>query len=348
MRVLEKSQTMNVPKVEKKHLVAGGVITAIALVAFGLGSKSNSGVAVAKPAHEMGDTQSPNRAPAAAPSESSDESIYHEEEVIEVQVAKSGVETVVVSPSSVKEKKDERGIFTRVFDTYADAWTSVNHKVVTLQQVEDENKKLKMENAYLRVMSESQKFTCRAEEAKKKTDTVGNKLATTAGSRAARSIPSIRYQFPENLLPEHLHALGVSYFKVKDDEKVAVIFSFLTEIEDGQAFRTAANYLMAGISFYRLDHFKNASDYFERISKMNDADEETLKAKRQATYWQALVAERMKNRGLAQKLILENLEKNPQTKEAHWVNPQGLATKSRMPANAAEEESHEGRSPKQK
>ncbi len=329
---------MNLPNIQKKHLVAGGVITAIALTAFGLGSKSK----------ETDDSKTtPVRAPAAIPSEPSDDSIYQEEE-LDIQVAKSRDETVVIRPSSVKEKEDHRGVLTRLFDTYADAWSSVNQKVLTLQQVEEENKKLKMENAYLRVMSESQKFTCRTEEAKKKTETVGNKLATTAGSRAARSIASIRYQFPENLLPEHLHALAVSYFKVKDDEKVAVILSFLTEIEDGHAFRTAPNYLMAGIAFYRLDHFKNASDYFERISKMNDANDETLKAKRQATYWQALVAERMKNRGLAQKLILENLEKNPQTKEARWVNPQGLFTNTRLPASAAEEESHEGHSPKHK
>jgi tetratricopeptide (TPR) repeat protein len=200
-------------------------------------------------------------------------------------------------------------------------------------------------------MVETGKFNLRSDDAKKATETVGKKLATAAGSRAARSIASIHYQFPENLLPEQLLALGVSYFKVKDDEKAAVILNFLTELEDDKSFRNAANYLMAGIAFYRLEHFKNAAEYFERVGKLTETDEETQKAKRQAIYWQALVAERTKNRGLAQKLILDSLEKDPLTKEARWVNPQGETTKSRLPASVSgekeTEESHEGQTPEQ-
>jgi tetratricopeptide (TPR) repeat protein len=196
---------------------------------------------------------------------------------------------------------------------------------------------------------ETGKFNLRSEDAKKKSETVGNKLATAAGSRAARSIASIRYQFPENLLPEQLLALGVSYFKVKDDEKAAVILNFLTELDDDKTFRTAANYLMAGIAFYRLEHYKNAAEYFDRVAKLTEIDEETLKAKRQSVYWQALVAERTKNRGLAQKLILDSLEKDPLTNEARWVNPQGETAKTRMPASVSgekeTEESHEGHTP---
>ena len=99
-------------------------------------------------------------------------------------------------------------------------------------------------------------------------------------------------------------------------------------------------------------------DTLARIGKMAETDAETLKAKRQAVYWQALVAERAKNRGLAQKLILDSLEQDPLTKEARWVNPQGDgAPKARMPASVSgetevkeseekeTEESHEGPSP---
>lgn len=364
---------MNLPKIEKKHLVAGGALTAVALVAFVLGTQksgttevarvNHDSIAVSKPAHDpnegkAGAAHSPNRAPAAIPSKdaspSDDGDLYEEEEEIDTQIARrlprgakaispknvtKQSDVVLGTESSATPKEDRRGMVARIFATYVDAWESVNAKVHAIQHAEEENKKLKLENAYLRVMVETGHFKARTEDAKKKTETVGKKLATAAGSRAARSIASIRYQFPENLLPEGLLALGVSYFKVKDDEKAAVILHFLTELDDDKRFRTAANYLMAGISFYRLEHYKNASEYFGRVAKLTETDAETQKAKRQAVYWQALVAERTKNRGLAQKLILDSLEQDPLTKEARWVNPQGEASKTRMPAS---EESHEG------
>lgn len=360
---------MNLPKIEKKHLVAGGALTAVAVVAFVLGTArvKQDSLAVGKPAHEPNEGKSgaihlPNRAPAAIPSKdvspSDDGDLYEEEEEIDTQIARrlprgakklsqkkaetSHTDVVVESESSAKPAEDHRGSIARIVAAYVDAWQSVNSKVHSIQRAEEENKKLKLENAYLRVMVETGRFNARADEAKNKTETVGKKLATAAGSRAARSIASIRYQFPENLLPEQLLALGVSYFKVKDDEKAAVILHFLTELEDDKSFRTASNYLMAGIAFYRLEHYKNATEYFQRVAKLAESDAETGKAKRQAVYWQALVAERTKNRGLAQKLILDSLEQDPLTKEARWVNPQGEALKTRTPAS---EESHEGHTP---
>jgi tetratricopeptide (TPR) repeat protein len=353
----------NLPKIEKKHLIAGGALTAVAVVAFVLGTHKTGTPEDSTPksgaTHAAAPSQSatPERAPAAAPAkdDAGDSENYEEEEDVDTEIAHTlphgkkmteTKDTVVASESAPAPVVDHRGLFTRVVDTYADAWASVNLKVHSIQQAEEENKKLKLENAYLRVMVETGRFNVRAEEAKKKTETVGKKLATAAGSRAARSIASISYQFPENLLPEQLLALGVSYFKVKDDEKAAVILNFLTELDDDKSFRTASNYLMAGIAFYRLDHYKNAAEYFDRIAKLSETDEVTVKSKRQALYWQALVAERAKNRGLAQKLLLDSLEKDPLTKEARWVNPQGISTKTRMPASVTEEketeESHEG------
>jgi tetratricopeptide (TPR) repeat protein len=351
------------PKIEKKHLIAGGGLTAVALLAFAVGtmrSEKPTRVAHAVPAseparesnHGKSAVHAPDRAPAAAPGDEDapdDGDYYEEEEEVDTEIAHNS-DSVVETESATVPAEDHRGIFARLVDTYVDAWETVNAKVHSIQQAEEENRKLKLENAYLRVMMETGRFNARSEEAKKKTETVGKKLVTAAGSRAARSIASIHYQFPENLLPEQLLALGVSYFKVKDDEKAAVILNFLTALDDDASFRTAPNYLMAGIAFYRLEHYKNASDYFDKIEKLTETDPDTLKAKRQAVYWQALVAERTKNRSLAQKLILESLEKDPRTKEARWVNPQGAVTvKTRLPASTRAEkeieESHEGHTP---
>lgn len=321
---------MKVPKIAKKHLIAGGILGIVALTAFMLGTRTDA-------------ERKPASAPAETESASPDEDSHYQDEEIDVQVA----------ASSVQHKEDRRGTFTKLVDTYSSAIVSVNDKVQMIQRVEEENRKLKLENAYLRVMVETQKYSHRTDDAKKKTETVGKKLATASGSKAARSLASMRYQFPENLLPEQLLTLGVSYFKVKDDEKAAVILNFLTEMDDDKSFKTAPNYLMAGISFYRLENYKAAKDYFEKIGNLTETDPETVKAKRQASYWKALVADRMKDSRTAQKLILENLEKNPHTNEARWVNPAGTSHKKigrtgsvpaeeRSPASEAspEKESH--------
>jgi hypothetical protein len=335
-------------KLEKKTFAAGGLIAMVAVGAFVIGATRgkhseapSTTTETAKHDEKKGDGHSEKdahgkghdaehgkghdadhggkeRAPASAPEPSkshepdSDDGDYEE---VDVQIA---------HPVG---KADHRGTFTKLVDTYADAWTSMNEKVRAIYRAEEDNRRLKLENAYLRVMVESQKFSCRADESKKKTETVGKKLATQSGSKAARSLASIRYQFPENLLPEQLHALGVSYFKVKDDEKAAVILNFLVGLEDDPSFKTPANYLMAGISLYRLENFKSADEYFDKVEKSAEKDEETLKAKRQASYWRALVADRLHDGRRAQKIILENLEKNPHTKEAHWVNPKGIGEK---------------------
>ncbi len=311
-------------KVEKKHWIAGAGMVVVAVVAFLVGT-TRSERAETHPAETSKEAErkpAGNSVDEAAPSE--EESL--EEEEVEIQIAHHASHPAPVGHA------DHRGVAARLLDRYADAWTSIQNKVQSIQSIEDENKKLKLENAYLRVMAETGKFSCRSEEAKKKTDTVGQKLATSAGSKAARSIASIRYQFPENLLPEQLHALGVSYFKVKDDEKAAVIFNFLTELEDDTSYRNASNYLMAGIAFYRLDHFKNADAYFDKVAQAAESDEETAKAKRQAVYWKALVAERTKDRRRAQSLLLQGLENDPQAKEARWINPNGTTSQNRVPA----------------
>lgn len=330
----------NLPKLDPKMMIAGTAIVVVGVGAFAFGTyrghsveTAQTEVTEAKAEKEKtekkgkdGKTESKGdekRAPAGEHAPKLDPKKIQDK--VPVDEDDDGYEEEVdVQIAHPKERADNRGAFTRLVDTYADAFQSVNDKVRAIYRAEEENRKLKLENAYLRVMVESQKFSCRADESKKKTETVGKKLATAAGSKAARSLASIRYQFPENLLPEQLHALGVSYFKAKDDEKAAVILNFLVSLEDDNTFKTPENYLMAGVALYRLENFKSAQDYFDKIEKMNGSDEETAKAKRQASYWNALVADRLHEGRRAQKIILENLEKDPHTKEARWVNPKGI------------------------
>jgi hypothetical protein len=340
---------MKLPKIEPKKAAAGAIIALVALGAFALGTyRSARSTGAPADSHENSDTMAKgakkqhadsedDRKPASEDSEPKglepdDDSEYDEED--DVQIA---------HPETAQEKK--RGIV----DVYVDAWNSVNDKVRAIYRAEEDNRRLKLENAYLRVMVEGQKYSCRTEEAKKATDVVGQKLQAQNGSKAARTIASIRYVRPENLPNDQLHALGVSYFKVKDDEKSAVIFNYLTELEEDATYRTPENFLMEGVSLYRLENYKSAEEIFEKISKMEAKDAASIKAKRQAAYWRALVAERLRDGKRAQKIILESLESDPHTKEARWVNPKGIGTPEgkgkRVPAAATPAENHDKDSP---
>lgn len=300
--------------------------------------------------------EAPSRQPAsvkpAASPEPEEEERYEREETeeVEVQIAHSAkpakksalteahaaekapaareeseAEKVVAHQSNADRhestKAERKGFFARVFGTYADAWQSIQDKVRELQRAEEENHRLRLENAHLRVMVESQKYGCRVEESKKHAQKVGAKLNAETGTRVARTLASVSYQMPENLLPEQLHALGVGYFKSKDYEKAAVIFTFLTEMEGDSTYRTADNFLMTGVSWYHLENYKLSSVYFDRVLK-EEATKENEQARVQAKVWHALSANRQKNFGLAQKWLKETLENHPQTQEARWINPQ--------------------------
>jgi len=219
------------------------------------------------------------------------------------------------------EREEHRGFFGRLFGAYADAWQSVQDKVHELQRAEEENRSLRLEKAHLRVMVESQKYGCRVDESKKHAQKVGAKLNAETGTKVARTLASVSYQMPENLLPEQLHALGVGYFKSKDYEKAAVIFTFLTEMEGDASYRTADNFLMTGVAWYHLENYKLSDTYFDRVLQELPS-KENAQARVQAKVWHALAANRQKNFGQAQKWLKETLENHPQTQEARWIDPQ--------------------------
>src|SRR5262249_24474682 len=140
-----------------------------------------------------------------------------------------------------------------------DAGTSVPHRT-WMQEVADtisntgvkwgaistalqDNERLRLENARLRLALEATTFDCNALSAENLTQDISRHLSKEAGARVARTLDTIAYRPPTNMLPSQLFTLGVSYFKAREDEKAAVILTFLTGMDDNDAYRTPEDYL---------------------------------------------------------------------------------------------------------
>lgn len=208
---------------------------------------------------------------------------------------------------------------TGFFGSIVHAITSAGDKVAELRRADEENQRLRLENANLRLKLEASQFDCHAQDAAKNTRDLETKLDRETGTKMGRALASISYKFPTHLLPPQLYTLAMSYFKAREDEKAAVILTFLLGMEDDDAFRTAKNFLLTGVSWYRLDNMAAAQDYFDRAMKSPDLDEyPTLKG--QVRLWKALVASRVGKHAESQTWMREVLNLNPHSTEAKWVN----------------------------
>jgi hypothetical protein len=334
------------------------------------GEVEHSDAVATTKSHSEGDSpEGHDRAPASSPEDGTDEE--EEEEEIEIKLAdhlkkappkKETHEVTAHDPhgnghEKVEEEKGEpevaahtdahavghaeahhskEGFFNRLLTMSIESVTGFQAKLESVKRADEETKILKKENATLRLMLETKKYSCRVEEAKTIAKTVGEHLNATTGTSVGRTLSSIRYQIPENLLPDQLHALGVSYFKLKDDEKAVTIFSFLTELESDTIYKTSENYLLTAISWYRLENYKKSAEYLDLILK-GIPGKERERYQIQAKLWKALVGKKLSNRTEVAKWIQNTVENHPHSKEARWVNPQG--EEHRKPAQ--EEESHE-------
>jgi len=272
-----------------------------------------------------------------APSEEvadAEEDSDEEDSATEVVKNTKDVEKV---PENKGEASPKRSNFIiTLLSEYQNLWNSVQSKIDSIRTAEEDNDRLRLENSNLRVMLESRHYECSMEAAKQATQKTGNKLSAETGTRVGRTLASISYRFPENMLPDALYTLGVSYFKARDNEKAVSIFSFLTELKDDDSYKTPANYLMTGVAWYRLENYKEADEYFEKVQLMSKGKADLAKWLVQANIWKALVAEKNHAPQEAQVWLKKTLETHPQAVEARWINPQ---EGSRFPAAA--QESHD-------
>jgi len=209
--------------------------------------------------------------------------------------------------------------FSELVDTYGQAFVSVQEKVNELRRAEEQNRRLALENAHLKVKLETARYSCRSEKAAQTTDKFQMKLSKETGSRVGRTLASLHYSPPSNLLPSQLYTLGISYFKTREDEKAAVIFTFLTGLDDVATYKAPIHWLTTGIAWYRLENFELADHYFEQALKAPETPD-ALKYQAQTRLWKALTAARQGKQIKAQYWIRDLIDRHPHSKEAKWVN----------------------------
>ena len=208
--------------------------------------------------------------------------------------------------------------FVQFFVSMRDAVQSVSEKLDRMRRSEEENERLKLENANLRVQLEGLRFTAASMDASGNTHRVSMRLNQETGNLVGRTLASIEYHMPSNLLPEQLYTLAVSYFKAREDEKAAVIMTFLTGSENEQ-YKTAKDYVMTGVAWYRLDNYNLAVEYFDRALKVEESDG-ILPYLAQARLWKALSYEKLSKHTKAQFWMQELVDHHPRSAEAAWVN----------------------------
>ncbi len=168
-------------------------------------------------------------------------------------------------------------------------------------------------------------------EVRKETKKIAETLKVEAGSPVARVPDGIEYNVPNQILPHQLQVLGMEYFRSQEYEKSAVIFTQLTKFDEDTSFQKPDNYLIAAISWYKLKHFENATEYLKLTQKHSKPGSVLF---RQSLLWQSIVEKSRGNKGESQKALARLISNYPQSEEVDLINH------SRMPAS--HEESKEG------
>lgn len=239
-------------------------------------------------------------------------------------------EHAAVEPSDELEQSHGGGFFGR----FADAFESVQAKVDAIRRLDLENSRLKLENSQLRVRLETSQFQCGVENSKHLTEKFGANLKGDTGSRVGRTLASIDYKVPTHLLPDQLHALGVSYLKAREYEKAAVLFTMLGQLPKDETYKSPAHRVLTGLTWYRLKNWDMAEFYFDQVIQLES--EEALQYQAQARLWKALIAHHKGVPAQEQFWLQELVDHHPQSPEAFWVNPRGSG--ARIPASESHAE----------
>jgi tetratricopeptide (TPR) repeat protein len=218
---------------------------------------------------------------------------------------------------------------------------SVQAKVDSLARAMDENERLRLENAHLKLRVEGLQFDCQSRKAEKTTRSYELKLDPQTGSQIGRTLASIGYRIPDQLAPDQLYVLGVSYFRAGENEKAAALLTFLTNLEDHATYRNPRDWLMTGVAWYRLENFEAAGKYFEKVVQSAGQREETHAYHAQALLWKALTASRTGKKAKAQYWLRELLDHHPYSREAQWVNAGKFGKREKRVPAGAKSEAHD-------
>jgi tetratricopeptide (TPR) repeat protein len=226
------------------------------------------------------------------------------------------------------------------------ALNQVEGKAEVIRDALEENRKLRLENANLRVQAESLRLDCRVQEAQAQSQLNEQILEKETGQKVGRTLASIAYRPPRHLDPAQLHTLGLSYLNAHENEKAAVIFTLLNQMADqaGGAVDGLKNHplsrvrLLAGVAWYHLDHLELADQYFGEVLDLPETEKD-VPFQAQARLWRALAAKRLGKNTKSQFWLREVVDRHPASHESRWVN---AAKPSEKTKPSAQGEHHEG------
>ena len=209
---------------------------------------------------------------------------------------------------------------------YQEATHSFMAKVDGLRKADEENKFLRLQNIKLQSEIHSMMYETRVNETKKIAQQTSDTLTKSTGSKVGRTPASIEYKPPANLVPSQLYVLAIKYIERDQLEKAATIMTSLVQSTDIKSFQTPRNYLLTGITWYKLNNFSLASEFFERAFNMikntpNQSENiELVKIMAQVRLWKALVTKRANLHGESQEKLRSFFENHPKSAEASWIN----------------------------
>ncbi len=216
-------------------------------------------------------------------------------------------------------------VFDEVIDTYKEAYEqsigTMTEKLKRLKNAEERSSWLLVENTNLKVELEKIRYSCSSDSSQKRTHKAQLKLSKDVGSDVGRSLASIEYVPPANMQPHQLYTLALSYLKAREDEKAAYLLTHLTGAEDLDTFKTAQNYLLTGVAWYRLKNFKSAEKYFDQVLKMRES-KDSVAYQARARLFRALLSRHDNKETKVQYYLTELVDHHPHSMEAEWVNIQ--------------------------
>jgi len=207
--------------------------------------------------------------------------------------------------------------------TYLQALESIETKAGVIHQALEENQKLKIENSALRQWAEEIKFECTQAKSVTQTDLLANRLKQETGTEIGRVLASINYHPPTHLLPSQLGTLGLTYFRTEDYEKSAVIMTYITGLYNDHSFKNPKYYLVTALSWYYLNNYLGAIEYFNKAIESDSVAKNVDKFKSQAYLGLVLTYEKMKNKKDSQYWARELVARFPRSDESKWINPKG-------------------------
>jgi|GEM_PF-5704866 len=217
------------------------------------------------------------------------------------------------------------GFLVPVVGPIENALLRIEDKASVIRDALEENRKLRLENANLRVQTESLRLDCRVKDAAAAHERNETALLGETGEKVGRTLASISYRPPRHLDGPQLNTLGLTYLQAGENEKAAVIFTLLSQMAL-QAEASVKGHplsklrLLAGTSWYLLDHLELADQYFSEVLELPETERE-LPFQAQARLWRAVTSKRLGKTMKSQFWLREVLDRHPASEESKWINP---------------------------